>query len=82
VVPIEVVAITTKAVAAVLAKDVADVLEKLALEAVVAEVYAQCAGMVICHLYNLEKKSSQRSKITARVRHCYLRIRLLSSTMF
>jgi hypothetical protein len=81
-VPIEVAAITTKAVAAALAKDVADVLEKLALEAVVAEVYAQCAGTAVCHPYNLEKKGSRRSIITARVRHCYLRIRLLPSTMF
>jgi hypothetical protein len=28
------------------------------LEAVVAEVYAQCAGTVVCHPYNLEKKDS------------------------
>jgi hypothetical protein len=66
-VPLVVAAITTKAVAATLAKDIADVLEKLALEAVVAEVYAQCAGTVVCHPYNLEKKGSRRSIITARV---------------
>jgi hypothetical protein len=81
-VPVEVAAIATKVVAVALAKDVADILEKLALEAVVAEVYAQCAGTTVCHPYNLEKKSSRRSIITARVRHCYLRIRLLPSTMF
>jgi hypothetical protein len=80
--PIDVAAITMKVVVAALAKDVADVLEKLALEAVVVEVYAQCAGMVVCHPYNLEKKGSRRSIITARVRHCYLWIRLLPSTIF
>jgi hypothetical protein len=47
VVPVEVVTITTKVVAAVLSKDIVDVLEKLALEVVVA-VYSQCAGMVVC----------------------------------
>jgi hypothetical protein len=42
-------------VATALAKDIVDVLEKLALEAVVVEVYAQCAGTVVCHPYNLEQ---------------------------
>jgi signal recognition particle subunit SEC65 len=74
--------ITTKAVAAALAEDVADVLEELGLEVVVAEVNAQRAGTVECHHHKLEKKGSRRSNITARVRHCYLRIILLPSTMF
>jgi hypothetical protein len=81
-VPVEVATITPKAVATVLSKDIVDVLEKLALEVVVAEVYSQCVGTVVCHPYNLEKEESRRIKITARVRHCYLRIRLLPLIMF
>jgi L-amino acid N-acyltransferase YncA len=80
--PVEIAAITMRAVAAALTEDIADVLEELGLEAVVAKVNAQRAGTVECHHHKLEKKGSRRSKTTVRVRHRYLRIRLLPSTMF
>jgi hypothetical protein len=46
-----------------------DVLEELTLDAMVAEVDPQRAGMMECHHDQLEKKSSRRNKSTMRVRH-------------
>jgi hypothetical protein len=67
--PVEASAFTMEAITEALSKSIAEVLEELALDAMVAEVNPQRAGMMECHHDQQEKKSSRRNKSTMRVRH-------------
>jgi hypothetical protein len=67
--PVEASAFTTEAITEALSKGVAEVLEELTLDVMVAEVDPQCAGTMECHHDQLEKKSSRRNISIMWVQH-------------